>query len=256
MTNLRKLNQATNKQFSLLRRFLKERGISIDLSIRIRKYLEHRIHAQKSNVQEHDIGILVLLSKPLQKELQEQTYKPIICEHPFFAHYSKVCPEAVSHLCHLAFSPILFSEGDKVFTEGSKCEQMIFVMEGKLLYRWYGKDGKSREQYLQEGDSCAEACLWAEHTHAGTLQAVTMSKLIEVDVAKFITVAKKHTTAIEYVSLYAMRFVEDLNSAGKSLNDLSGSQEAIEEMCMEAFPARPSSGIFAGLRTLTGSNFL
>eukprot|EP00746_Dinoflagellata_sp_MGD_P067855 gnl/MRDRNA2_/MRDRNA2_28018_c0_seq1.p1 gnl/MRDRNA2_/MRDRNA2_28018_c0~~gnl/MRDRNA2_/MRDRNA2_28018_c0_seq1.p1 ORF type:complete len:924 (-),score=128.16 gnl/MRDRNA2_/MRDRNA2_28018_c0_seq1:67-2673(-) len=260
MTQLRQLNYATHQQFSMLRRFLKEREIPQDLSMRIRRYLEHRVNAQKSRIQEKNIGILVLLSEPLHKELQEQTHKPLLCKHPFFDNYCTVAPQAMRHLCRDAVSTIYLSEGDTVFTAGAKCEQMIFVMDGKLLYEWNGWTAKcgsrafdfqptiprydnTHSQYLQEGDWCSEACLWANWVHVGTMRAVEMSNLLAIDAERFAEVTIKHTLSLQSMALYAERFVNDLNSAirdstdfqGRSSNDLSKPIEEIEVMCTEIF---------------------
>jgi hypothetical protein len=237
MTQLRKLNNATNQQFSLLRRFLKERQIPQELSIRIRRYLEHRVQAQKARVQEHDIGMLVLLSEPLYKELQERTHKPILCNHPFFDHYCAVSPDAMRELCHSAISAMSLSEGDVLFSVGAKCERMIFVSEGKLVYSWVDSSSQNAA-FLEEGSWCSEACLWADWVHRGNMHAAELSQLIAIDAAKFISTTKKQTNVIQSTARYSQQFVKALNKqlpAGACINDLSIPRGEIEEMCTEAF---------------------
>lgn len=247
MTRLRSLNQATNQQFSMLRRFLQDRQIPGELATRIKRYLEHRIKAQKSRTQEKDVGILVLLSKPLYEELVEQTHKPFLCKHPFFDRYCIVAPHAMRHVCHEAVRTISLSEGDHLFTAGDKCEQMVFVVDGQLLYQWHDSDQAlldlplrqrpaPQTQYLQEGDWFGEACLWATWAYVGTMRAVAMSNLLAVDGEKFASVTLKHMSAIQKTSLYAQRFLNDLNDTpSKQQNDLPKPREEIEQMCLEVF---------------------
>merc|ERR1719428_2202963 len=140
---------------------------------------------------------------------------------------------------------------------------MLFVMGGKLLYTWQGFDsvthsclvipaspspsapdaapGSSRPtrpanptakaQYLNEGDWCSEACLWAHWVHAGTMHAVEMTNLLAIDAEKFVSVTMKHTMVMQSTSLYAQRFVRNLNTSMQSLNDLSKKRDGIEQMC-------------------------
>merc|ERR1719428_2789005 len=154
---------------------------------------------------------------------------------------------------------------------------MLFVMGGKLLYTWQGFDsvthsclvipaspspsapdaapGSSRPtrpanptakaQDLNEGDWCSEACLWAHWVHAGTMHAVEMSNLLAIDAEKFVSVTMKHTMIMQDASLYAQKFIKDLNASIHGHHDLSKTAEEIEKMCTETFSAEgvASSGI-------------
>lgn len=241
MTQLRQLNYATNRQFSLLRRLLKERQVSQDLSARIRQYLEHRIKAERARVQEQDVGILALLSEPLHRDLQEQTHKPILCKHPFFDQYCRVAPHAMRHLCQDALSMTFLSAGDTLFNENDKSEQMFFVVNGRLEHNWrHGSDLEPTSRYLQEGDWCDEACLWTQWVHTGNTWAVSDSNLLAVDAAKFISVTVQHTNVIQHTSKYAQLFVEDLNASFWSLSGLSKSKEEVELMVKRVFESKQS----------------
>merc|ERR1711904_430488 len=127
---------------------------------------------------------------------------------------------------------------------------MVFVVEGKLLYQWHDVEDvgpgtpsavklpgyKRRSRYLQQGDWCCEACLWADWVHHGTMQAVDISKLLAIDTAKFLSVTMTHTMVVRKTALYAQKFIEDLNrTSTQDLNDLSKSREEIEQIAMETF---------------------
>merc|ERR1711904_6779 len=129
---------------------------------------------------------------------------------------------------------------------------MIFLIEGTLLYQWRtftdGMDSNVNSQessptkvhtrYVKDGDWCCEACLWTDWVHIGTMQAIEISKALTINADKFLEVAAKHYAAIPKTSLYAQRFIKDLNvSSHKDLNELSKQPQEIEKACMEAFAA-------------------
>lgn len=250
MTRLRQLNALTTQQFSLLRRFLKQCQVSPELSSRIKRFLEHRVKAQKSRIQEQDVQILVLLSTPLFQELREQRYKPIVCKHPFFDRYCSIEAYAMRQACNSAINMMALSEGDMLFNAGDKCEQMIFVVDGQLLYHWednqaeYFSSTPARErtspqpQYLDEGDWCGEACLWVKNwVYVGHMRASAISNLLVIDPEKFVSVTLKYAKFMHKIARYAQSFVDDLNSTTQGKNDLSKPREEIEQVSLEAFSA-------------------
>merc|ERR1719401_1386026 len=99
MTNLRQLSFAADRQFSLLRRFLKVRGIPMQLRVRILRYAEHRHRSKNREIQENDVKLIKLLSKPLQHELTRETYAPVLMRHPFFRCYAERDPNAMLRVC-------------------------------------------------------------------------------------------------------------------------------------------------------------
>eukprot|EP00746_Dinoflagellata_sp_MGD_P027404 gnl/MRDRNA2_/MRDRNA2_164692_c0_seq1.p1 gnl/MRDRNA2_/MRDRNA2_164692_c0~~gnl/MRDRNA2_/MRDRNA2_164692_c0_seq1.p1 ORF type:complete len:266 (-),score=44.60 gnl/MRDRNA2_/MRDRNA2_164692_c0_seq1:172-948(-) len=231
MTQLRRLNVATSQQFSLLRKFLKQEKVPHDLSFRTKRYLEQRVREEGSRVSEREIGILVMLSQPLREELQEQQHKPVLCKHPFFTEYSMDAVDGMRRLCTSVVSNFFVSEGDMVFTAGTKCEQMLFVVEGTLGYR----QGR-KTQFLREEQWCSEPCLWTNWLHAGTLEAMRTSKLLVIDAAKFLAVATKHATSMQKMSLYAQEFVKELGERPpKHQSDLLLSKSEIESICDEVY---------------------
>eukprot|EP00746_Dinoflagellata_sp_MGD_P001136 gnl/MRDRNA2_/MRDRNA2_102110_c0_seq1.p1 gnl/MRDRNA2_/MRDRNA2_102110_c0~~gnl/MRDRNA2_/MRDRNA2_102110_c0_seq1.p1 ORF type:complete len:838 (-),score=130.33 gnl/MRDRNA2_/MRDRNA2_102110_c0_seq1:534-2873(-) len=234
MTQLRKLNHSSAQQFSLLRRFLRQQDLPSDLSIRIKRYLEKRVAEKQHRLREKDVGILSLLSPPLQKELKEHKNKARLCVHPFFEHYSAIAPEAVRHICHSALHTISLSEGDTLFSVGSRCKEMLFLLDGALLYHSVDPITKGPSvTKLKEGTWCCEGCLWTDWVYAGSMEVVTNSKVLAVDAAKFISAAKEHSRTIQKTVQYAQKFVEDLNdNFPSSVTDLPKSKEETEEIVM------------------------
>merc|ERR1711871_1908544 len=53
----------------------------------------------------------------------------------FFHHYDSFAPTAMRDLCYSALSSIFLSDRDVLSTPGTKCDKMIFIVEGKLEYQ-------------------------------------------------------------------------------------------------------------------------
>lgn len=134
MTQLRQLSSQTNKEFAVLRRFLRDRKIHGDLRLRIVRYAEHRVSMRKSETQEQDVTLLKLLSNPLKVELVVQSRAPVLTRHPFFMHYQEADADAMSQVCCNAVNHVLLSFGDVLFTVGVQCDHMVFVFRGGLVY--------------------------------------------------------------------------------------------------------------------------
>merc|ERR1712046_14259 len=116
---------------------------------------------------------------------------------------------------------------------GIRCDQMSFLLEGTLAYTQYPqlnhpnpratwsveneeidleRSGSSMIQIpVKEGEWFCEACLWTNWVHVGTMEAEEMSKVMEIDASKFMSLSKKHTRCHKSTSSYAKCFVKELN---------------------------------------------
>jgi len=257
MTQLRSLHGAADKTMSHLRRFLRHRNIKSELFSRIMRYVEIQMAEHQSTLQEHDVVALKLLSRPLQMELRQATYAPLLKVHPFFRLYELADPEAMRILCINAISLLSLSSGDVVFTEGAKCEEMMFVLKGKLRYFFEpaedDEDGSGDDEELnrsaervsqgpphdeavpaglfaaandlqgvwtnaiEAGQWCCEAALWTDWVHAGTALAVANSEIMLLKAAAFAKVTKEHRRVLNPTWHYGEAFVKELNAYKKNL---------------------------------------
>merc|ERR1719398_644230 len=66
ITELRNLHSDEARQFWLLRRYLRDWGVSRRLAFRIQRYLEYVYQKQRQRVQPKSVGLLPLLSDQLR----------------------------------------------------------------------------------------------------------------------------------------------------------------------------------------------
>ena len=89
MTQLRQIHSQYDQNHSLLRRYLQRHLVDRDLSVRILRYVEHQMLIRKEMIQDKDVVLLDVLSKPLQQELVQAKMSPNLKVHPFFDMYSQ-----------------------------------------------------------------------------------------------------------------------------------------------------------------------
>jgi CRP-like cAMP-binding protein len=242
MTQLRNLSNMFDRNVSLLRRYLKYRQIPHDLSMRVLRYVEHQLSLRKQEIQENDVALLRLLSKPLQMELVQRTFEPTLCQHPFYRCFADTDPHAMKHACNSAVACLLLSAGDTLFTDGSRGKRMFFLVKGRLRYHdgTYPSTGNVHE--LGKGSWCCEGALWTKWVHLGTMTADTDAELLSVESAELAAITSGHEKVVRATYLYGRAYVAYLNSqadAGHPLSDLptmsnENSQENL--LAQEAFP--------------------
>lgn len=245
MTNLRQLSSQYAKSFSMLRRYLRDRGTPQDLTLRIIRYAEHRVNTRKLGVPETDVKLLQILSNPLKMELVMHNYGPLISGHAFFSRYSEMDMTAMRDVCFAAIKCTSLGVGDTLFTEATSSDRMFFVTKGclryvlqspeeaesmvssKLMMRSFSRPlaplvavPRPRRSslprdfsmcFIREGEWCSEASLWTRWAHFGTARAMTMCEIVGVDATAFAQITRSHRKVASCAARYAQLFVEDLN---------------------------------------------
>jgi len=240
MTQLRQLSTCFDKNVSLLRRYLRLHRVPMDLSIRIVRYVEHKVQQQKREIQERDVNLIKVLSQPLHMELIFSTCNHTIICHPFFQSYSDTDVVALKHVCYAAMSSLHLSTGDVLFTEATQDDRMMLVKHGELQYTnitgssGFGsqnlsptlKPGRDRPgsryrrqssamdtttSQLADGDWCSEAALWTTWVHFGRLHAILDSEVLVVHAAALAKETLAHYKVTVGTLKYAHGFVVRMN---------------------------------------------
>lgn len=134
VSHMRDLGMETQQEFWKLRRYLKAANISPDLSARINRYLEYKVQNDQQGVKVEDVQLLKHLSEPLRLEMEGESHRSLICEHPFFQMYFEADKHALRRLCYNVMSRVGLSKGDDLFTTGSESSCMYLVLHGTLRY--------------------------------------------------------------------------------------------------------------------------
>lgn len=135
MTRFHSLRSERDRQFELLRRFLRDMQVSHFLAVRVQRYLEHVVSLRHRRIEMSDVELLNMLSDPLRMDLDNEIYGPALSSHPFFWHYSNTDANAMRRICHTCLTRVFLCAGDSLFSSGDPCFSMYFVLDGQLRYK-------------------------------------------------------------------------------------------------------------------------
>jgi len=222
MSELRNISSDEARQFWLLRRYLRDWGVSRRFSLRLQRYLEYAYHKQRQRVQAKDVKLLALLSGPLHDELRAKTSCVHLVIHPLFHHCDRYL-----RVFSRALSDIYFGRGDCAFTCGEQGSSMLFVCAGVFSYQLGELLGDcahiptGRHQEVGEGNWIAEAVLWTSWLHQGDLLALSEGQVISIDAHQFSEAVQVFRPLWVAFRAYAKRFVQAMNRIDqRELTDL------------------------------------
>mmetsp|Transcript_78769 Transcript_78769/g.197927 ORF Transcript_78769/g.197927 Transcript_78769/m.197927 type:complete len:773 (+) Transcript_78769:106-2424(+) len=216
LTQLHIISGTRARQFSMLRKYLKQNSISSNLVLRMQRSARNALSA---DLTADLIELLPIVPEPLRAEMHFEMYSVALRNNDFFTWCISDSPQVVRRICHYAMTTALLSNSDVVFSEGESPSEpkAYIVMKGTLDYRW-----DSVPIQVSDKTWVAEAALWtASWRHVGTLTATSDAKLFTLDVKGFQDIASSfnmHSTVD--VKVYASDFVHHLNST-EAPNDLS-----------------------------------
>lgn len=231
MTNLRNMKGDQTKQFWLLRKYLKQRGVPTELSDRITKFLEHRRSAQADQVNQNQLQVLNDLSEALRNELLYSTNSSLLMPHPFFRAVDDEMRIIMHKICRILTSRTV-AEQEIIFTGGDTAMWSYFTRDGKLSYKpIHGESFKAREK-----ECISEAALWVHWRHQGELVALCGSELFMLPPAGFLETMRTHPTPWFYGVSYAQSFVDfmgetDPHCCTDFLRDGNFQQRAVKAIC-------------------------
>jgi len=224
MSQLKQLSTFFDKDLSVLRRYLRRHNVPVELTIRILRYAEHKVHLQKQEIQEKGVNLIKVLSRPLHMELLRTTLGHILTNDPFFRCYSDTDTEAMKRVCFEATSSVHLSAGDILFSEATHDDRIMFVQSGELVYTNMTGNAKFRRSeathtldaandtcILQPSSWCCEAALWTDWVHVGMMRATLDSEVLVIDAPTFAQASSKHYKVMDGIIKYAEGFVHKLN---------------------------------------------
>lgn len=216
MTRLRTLKESVVAKQRELKAYLQDNEISSTLASRITRYVQ--ISAEMRRKRADRPQLLDTLSVPLQISLQMELLGPGLIQNPYLRKYSTISSAAMSQLCFTATRQMQTCRGDQVFHFAAPCHDLIILTIGHFLYRRpKGVKGVPRSVAVPEGTTLCEMVLWTPWVHRGTTKAVSESEVTMLNSEKFREVTLSHPDAMRVSKEYATRFIEDINTANRSL---------------------------------------
>eukprot|EP00929_Paragymnodinium_shiwhaense_P049596 TRINITY_DN25008_c0_g2_i1.p1 TRINITY_DN25008_c0_g2~~TRINITY_DN25008_c0_g2_i1.p1 ORF type:complete len:769 (-),score=147.75 TRINITY_DN25008_c0_g2_i1:210-2516(-) len=206
----------SSMNFPLLRRYLKQHGISTDLSQRVTQAARYAIAQRYAHLPETEVRLLNIISGPLLTEIRYEVYGQFLITHPFFREYSKADLVGLQSLCRYAVSELMLHSHDTLFVEGEvpRTKRMLLVKSGDLVYN---SMSLQKFRHLEEGAWVSEMVLWVENwLHLGSLTVNYFCTAVALDALAF----QQTVLSFSSTSLYARRYCQMLIA---KLTDISSS---------------------------------
>jgi len=227
MTQLNMIGNAQSQQLTILRRYLYQNGISRKLAVRVQRNAQHAILEEQRVMPELSVEMLSKVSDPLRVELHFEMYTPVLNWHPFFNAYTSECPQVMRKVCHSATAMLSISSGDVLFTTGEipAHPQMYFICSGMFHYLMRGHQPIE----VNVNEWISEAALWTQWMHIGDLRARNETRLCRLDSRVFGDIVSQFDHADFDPKVYAVEFVNNLNSCMAEVSDLSPDMSFFED---------------------------
>uniref|UniRef100_A0A7S4VSB0 Cyclic nucleotide-binding domain-containing protein n=1 Tax=Alexandrium monilatum TaxID=311494 RepID=A0A7S4VSB0_9DINO len=209
MTQLRALRSMQYKEDLLIRRYLMEHSISLELGNRIMFFFrENRRFVKRQRLVEKDVKALEMLPESMRIRLHWEVYESVITPHPLFFHLNFTDHLGLVEICHRSMTESLLGQGHELFHSGKVAERMYFVGKGSMSYNPGRTCEETTADDVMEGQWLSEMVLWMNWVHRGTVRALTHSHLVELEASKFHEHARHHLITFEHCRHYARLYVE------------------------------------------------
>eukprot|EP00930_Biecheleria_cincta_P021284 TRINITY_DN15815_c0_g2_i1.p1 TRINITY_DN15815_c0_g2~~TRINITY_DN15815_c0_g2_i1.p1 ORF type:complete len:686 (+),score=109.45 TRINITY_DN15815_c0_g2_i1:54-2111(+) len=233
ITSLRNMQNEELRNMWLLRRFLRQRKVSGDLSQRIFRFIENRQQQQSNTVHSSKVLVIGALSEALRDELEYELFMPTLSEHTWFNFVKDTMGVVMHRLCRTALTIQPYAEREVIFGAGDEGKYMYFIQSGVLDY--FAANTNCHLSPPPHVKECAsEAVLWTSWRHQGRLLSLTSCDLLLMDPEKLADVVVVHPKSWYYTKQYAVIFVKHLNALPPTehvdiVRDASINAEAFDE---------------------------
>jgi len=241
MTRLRKLNGRKAAQYQALRQYLGENQVSMQLAMRVWRYIEQGAKARRRRRMSCDVELLRELPDMLQMDLHHEVYMPTIIGHPFFHYFSEQSPAAMRAICHFAAHEVSVMADQVLFSEGQAADKMYFVLAGAMEYQVEGDEaGEQRMDRIKSYDVTnlqwiSEAAIWVRWFYRGTTVCKELSSLVSLRVPILHQIMQEYVGALPFCLAYAQRFAEQSRSRPSEMLDIEEDVDRTHELAQQAF---------------------
>jgi len=212
MTVIRQMKNDKQKQFWMLRRYLKQKNVSLDLTMRMTRFLEHQSMKQQKLIQASKVTFLQQLSDQLSRELAYEMYEPFLKQHAFFRFLSKQMKGVAARICQMALKTIQVATDDTIFSVGEEASKSYIIKSGELGYM----HNSGTILVPAEKEWLAEAAIWTNWRYRGKAFATKPSDLLSVEAGRFAEAMSIHPKPVSIARHYGQKFVGLLNRQSPS----------------------------------------
>jgi len=196
-----------NERLLSLRKYLRQRGVSPQLSIRVRQQAVHRMQ-ETQLLEESDVPAMTVLSASLRAQLRFDMFVPNLSRYPLFRLWTTLSADTLQNFCYSCVSFSFLPAHDDLFVAGAEAEAMYFILSGTVLYTQDPSTSmvSALQHDVVEHRYLCEACLWTEWTHVGTAGAMSRCEIIHVSPAGLMESIRTDETVAKVFRTYGAIF--------------------------------------------------
>mmetsp|Transcript_54956 Transcript_54956/g.128519 ORF Transcript_54956/g.128519 Transcript_54956/m.128519 type:complete len:984 (+) Transcript_54956:124-3075(+) len=223
VTQLRKLSFEKSKQQELVRSFIGQKSLSLELGNRIWQFLQKHYTSSvpKRALHEKDVEFFKIMPESLRLSLHVELFLPLILPVPFFESLHIEDPYTVVRMCHIAMSERSLSINQELFSYCDAAKGMYFTLTGTASY-FKALTNEKSSPVGPKAQVCVLA-LWLQWQHRGRLVARSNCEFVLLDSGQFRSVVSQHGSynyCKIYAELFRDRIVEENNKMEGDINDL------------------------------------
>jgi len=251
LLQIRQLSEdSVQKQWRLMR-YLHDNNISVDLSLRVKLFIEKV--TQTTHSQEDDVPLLTILPSGLRQQLDCEIKGSALCVHPLLHHLTFDRESTGTRMCQL-LRHVSLHYGAALFYQEQTSNRLFLVTVGQLSYvknlkaqieaMKAGKNAFAGKQLLntdwltgggsismeaksaippvcKQGEWLSEMGLWTRWSHKGDCHACThctVFSLASEDLASLLPLLVERAW---HVAKHASNFVRYMNENSELMDDMS-----------------------------------
>ncbi|CAJ1446609.1 unnamed protein product, partial [Effrenium voratum] len=223
LSKLRSMTAQESRQNMLVRRYISEKKLSLDLAADILTCIRQRgLGKASSKIVFRDIKVLESLPHRILQQLQLEVGVPILESHAMMKHLLALSRD-VGALCRKALVELSSFYGEELFSAGGSGDHMYFLRDGRLGYRvdW--------TEHLAPGARVGETCLWLKWEYRGQMTCADQhSHLFQLNAETFRKVMCRSHEA-EVCATYARLFFKALTECEEA-SDLFGDDAQVAQI--------------------------
>jgi len=243
MTHLRAIKASQTRQQELVRSFIVENQLSLELGNRVHAFIRQHHRMVKMRVHEDHISAFKFMPEGLRIQMHCEMFCNVLLCHPLFRRIHGFDEGGLVQICHCTLSEKSLLGGEELFSLGQRASKMYFVRSGMLDYYHGASEGTSK--HVSKNSRVCEMVLWGFWEHVGRLLATTVCDVVSLDSLAFRTITTKRTHLLQRCCYYAQQYVQYFEKAQDEWSDLGDAWEdidVVQSMVEEAFTDEAGGG--------------
>jgi len=217
LAQLKGLHQVRDRTMLELEKFLREKGVSREMSVTVRKQVRVRM-SQRKPMELRDVAALKLVSLTVMENLRFELFKGPLRSHQIFRLMDQTDTEMLHRICNTGITLRSCLAEDVLFVQEKVCNEAYLVMNGSIEYTERSHVCTRAETEISpksavQGDWLSWVALWSHWYHVGQAQVGSTSEVLTLDVVVVMKCVDTGGDLTNFFHQYSLAFHRRLVSA-------------------------------------------